>query len=279
MYKKQINNLIYFLSKYNNLGIIHDRIKQISNDEYNCINEQEKDIKRFYNCANFVYSNVNQTFNEELLNQAYFLLTNNLIQQNIVKDIISVYYKNIDNSPHTVAAIVHLTIVKNLEFKSHEFAFIISNYIMLKKERWFLIPFEFCFNDYNTAIESNEISALIRLFYDIEIINKEKKPCLYSYDEVIKKIKNEHNYIVEKFNINKLYLFGSFAKKTHTEKSDLDFIVIFNEQLINDEKSKNLKKLKKHLEECFECDVDLLDFSYAIDVFDKSQMEHLITLI
>ena len=43
-YKKNINNLIYFIAKYNNLGIIHNRIKQISNDEYKCINEQEKEI-------------------------------------------------------------------------------------------------------------------------------------------------------------------------------------------------------------------------------------------
>lgn len=46
-YKKNINSLIYFIAKYNNLGIIHNRIKQISNDEYKCINEQEKEIKSF----------------------------------------------------------------------------------------------------------------------------------------------------------------------------------------------------------------------------------------
>lgn len=46
-YKKNINNLIYFIAKYNNLGIMHNRIKQISNDEYKCINEQEKEIKSF----------------------------------------------------------------------------------------------------------------------------------------------------------------------------------------------------------------------------------------
>lgn len=46
-YKKNINSLIYFIAKYNNLGIMHNRIKQISNDEYKCINEQEKEIKSF----------------------------------------------------------------------------------------------------------------------------------------------------------------------------------------------------------------------------------------
>ena len=278
-FNKQINNLIYFLAKYNNLGIIHDRIKQISNDEYKCINEQEKDIKRFYNCANFVYNNVNQTFNEELLNQAYFLLTNNLMQQDSINKIISIYYKNVDNAQHTAAAIVHLIIVKNLEYKNHEFAFLISNYIMLKKERWFLIPYEYCHNDYKEAIENNDLSSLIRIFYDIELVKKDKKPCLLSRDEVIQKVKSIKEELCNVYKIDKLYLFGSFAKGTNTEKSDLDFVVVFNEQIINEEKSKNIKKLKKYLEDCFECDVDLLDFPYAMDVFDKSQMEQLITLI
>lgn len=93
IYQKQINNLIYFLSKYNNLGIIHDRIKQISNDEYKCINEQEKDIKRFYNCANFVYNNINQTFNDELLRQAYFLLTDSLMRQESINNIIGIIHQ------------------------------------------------------------------------------------------------------------------------------------------------------------------------------------------
>lgn len=55
---------MYFIAKYYNLGIIHDRIKQISNDEYKCINEQEKCIKRFFNCANYICNNANQTFND-----------------------------------------------------------------------------------------------------------------------------------------------------------------------------------------------------------------------
>lgn len=81
------------------------------------------------------------------------------------------------------------------------------------------------------------------------------------------------------YNIDKLYLFGSFAKGNNTEKSDFDFVVIFNETLIKKEKNDMIKMVKQYLSKEYNCDVDLLDFSYALNTFDKSQMEYLITLI
>lgn len=160
-----------------------------------------------------------------------------------------------------------------------EFAFLISNYIMLKKGRWFLMPYEYCHNDYSEAIKKNDLSSLIRVFYDIEMIKKEKRPCLLSRDEVIQKVKFLKKNLLNDYKIEKLYLFGSFAKGNNTEKSDSDFVVIFNESLINKEKNDMIKTMKNYLSNEFECDVDLLDFSYALDTFDKSQMEYLITLI
>ena len=64
---------------------------------------------------------------------------------------------------------------------------------MVKKERCFLIPYEYIFKDYKKAIENNDISSLIRIFYDIELIKKEKRPCLLNKEEVIEKIKKLKN--------------------------------------------------------------------------------------
>lgn len=100
------------------------------------------------------------------------------------------------------------------------------------------MPYEYCHNDYKEAIENNNLSNLIRIFYDIELVKKEKKACLLSRDEVIQKIKFIKEALVNIYCVDKLYLFGSFAKGNNTKKSDLDFIVIFNESLINKEKKR-----------------------------------------
>ncbi len=141
------------------------------------------------------------------------------------------------------------------------------------------MTYEYCHKDYKEAIKSNDLSSLIRIFYDIELIKKEKRPYLFTRDEVIKKIKNLKEELHNTYNIDKLYLFGSFAKGNNTEKSDLDFVVIFNETLIKKEKNDMIKMVKQYLSKEYNCDVDLLDFSYALNTFDKSQMEYLITLI
>lgn len=272
-------NLILSIEKYNNNDFFQDIVKCIYKDERVCFTSPEKKIKRFCNSSNYIFNNINQSFTKELIIQAYFLLTNELLDKEIATKIIELYYKNIDVAPHSLAALLHLHIRNNIEKNSIEFAFLISNYIMLKKDRWFLIPYEYCHSDYSEAIENSDISSLIRIFYDIELIKREKKACLLSRDEVIQKIKSIKKELVSSYCVDKLYLFGSFAKGNNTEKSDLDFVVIFNESLINKEKNDMIKKVKEYLKNEFDCDVDLLDFSYALDTFDKSQMEYLITLI
>ena len=158
-----------------------------------------------------------------------------MIDSAVVNKLIELYYKNIDVAPHSLAALLHLFIINNVEKNNLEFAFLISNYIMLKKGRWFLMPYEYCHNDYREAIENNDISSLIRIFYDIELVKNDKRPCLLSRDAVIQKVKFIKKDLLSNYKIEKLYLFGSFAKGNNTEKSDLDFVVIFNESLINKE--------------------------------------------
>lgn len=276
---KLIVNLIFYILNLCNVHIIQQEVKDIYNDIIKYSNNRIINIKRFSNSSIYILNNINNTFNNELISQTYFLLTNELLDDTIVNEIIKLYYKNIDLTSHSLAALLHLHIRNNIEKNSIEFAFLISNYIMLKKDRWFLIPNEYCHCDYREAIENNDISSLIRIFYDIELVKKEKKACLLSRDEVIQKIKVIKKELVSSYCVDKLYLFGSFAKGNNTDKSDLDFIVIFNESLINKEKNDIIKKLKEYLMTIFNCDIDLLDFSYALDTFDKSQMEYLITLI
>ena len=276
---KEIIKLIYFITKFRNDYVIYEYVKKIYYDFDNYTANIELLIKNICDSTNYIFNNINQSFTKELLIKAYFLLSNKLIDSAVVNKLIELYYKNIDVAPHSLAALLHLFIINNVEKNNLEFAFLISNYIMLKKGRWFLMPYEYCHNDYKEAIDSNDLSRLIRIFYDIELVKKEKVPCLSSRDEVIQKVKFIKKDLLSNYKIEKLYLFGSFAKGNNTEKSDLDFVVIFNKSLINKEKNDMIKNMKNYLSKEFACDVDLLDFSYALDTFDKSQMEYLITLI
>lgn len=277
--KKNIVNMIYFINKYNEYGFIYEQIKHLYDDEKNAISINERNVKRTCNAFNFIFENMNQSFTEELITNAYYLLTYNILEETLAKEIISIYYQNIDNSAHYLSVLIHMYIMRNIKEKNVEFAFLISNYILYKIDKVLIMPYEFIFDEYRQAVISEDLPKLMRIFYEVEIINYEKRPCRYTKDEIILIIKKEKAILKEQFKIKKLYLFGSYAKKRNLCKSDIDLLVVFENDLINIERKELTNDLKEYLMKLYDCDVDLLDFSYALNTFDKSQMECIITLI
>lgn len=197
---KEIIKLIYYIINFYDTFITQENVQKLYYDNNSCIGKIEILIKKLCNCSNYIFNNFNQSFTKELIIQTYFLLTNELLENEIATKIIEMYYKNIDVAPHSLAALLHLYITNNITKNNIEFAFLISNYIMLKKNRWFLMPYEYCHKDYKEAIKSNDLSSLIRIFYDIELVKKEKEPCLLSRDEVIQSIKEEF-FVLRTYNI------------------------------------------------------------------------------
>lgn len=275
--KKNINKIIFYIFVLINHKIPRRKIEQITKDEIKCFTEEELRIKRLFNALNYIFNNINQTLNEEMLNALHYLLTNSLLDQEIVGKIVALYYENIDNSAYYLSALIHFFIINNID--NIEFAFTVSELVMLKKKKTLLIPRDFSHAKYRNVILNKDFSLLVRLMFEMEYICDNKIPCKYSKKEIIQKIKNAKEDLIERFNIRKLYLFGSFAKGTNNEKSDVDFLVILDESFINIERLECISLLKEYLNELFGCSVDVLDFNFALNELGENEMEHIITLI
>lgn len=150
---------------------------------------------------------------------------------------------------------------------------------MLKRNQSIIIPYEFLHKNYKRAIVSKNNDILSRFFLSIEYKINDVIPCKYSKDEIIKKTKQIKEELIVRFNIRKLYLFGSFAKGTNNENSDIDFLVILDEDLINIERLEQISILKEYLSELFECSVAVLDFTFALKELGENEIEHALTLI
>lgn len=272
-----LTKLVFFIISLTNHSIAREKIEQIAYDKIRCLTKEELFIKRLVNSLNYLFNNVNQKFDEETIKALYYLFTNTLIDKTIANEIVKLYYKNIDNSAYYLAALVHLFIIKTTN--NIEFAFIVSELIMLKKNKNVIIPRTYSHGDYTAAIVNKDLSLLVRLMFEMEYICDQKYPCKYSKTEVIKKIKLYKEYLIDTFNIKQLYLFGSFAKGTNNESSDIDFLVILEEDLINIERLEQISLLKEYLSKLFECSVDVLDFTFALKELGENEMEHIITLI
>mgnify|MGYP000681251767 CR=1 FL=1 len=91
--EKNIINLILFITKYQKIYIVQEKIKYIFYDEFNLFSEQERFIKRLCNSSNYIFNNINQSFTKELIIQTYFLLTNELLENEIATKIMNYIIK------------------------------------------------------------------------------------------------------------------------------------------------------------------------------------------
>ncbi len=71
-------------------------------------------------------------------------------------------------------------------------------------------------------------------------------------DYILQKLSQEKEYIQSKYEVDKIGLFGSYAKGTQTENSDIDIYVEFKHKTFD-----NLAGLWNHLEELYHKKIDL----------------------
>ncbi|WP_428739086.1 nucleotidyltransferase family protein [Sulfurimonas sp.] len=72
-------------------------------------------------------------------------------------------------------------------------------------------------------------------------------------NDILEKLSQEKEYIKDKFEVDKIGLFGSYAKDTQTENSDIDIYVEFKNKTF-----RNISGLWVYLEELYNKKIDLL---------------------
>lgn len=120
-----------------NLGcdITHERTKQIIFDKFQAILYVEKEIVNIKNAYFFLLSNLTQLVDAELIKKAYYLLTGIEIDEELAFSILKQYFKDINENGFVQSINMHYFILENVKEKSEAFAFIITNFILEKKEK------------------------------------------------------------------------------------------------------------------------------------------------
>lgn len=271
---------IEFTSKLIGIQLPHERFKRIAMDDYKAESKQEVKVKRLANAYLYLLNNIQQSFTKELLEHTYFLLTNKRLNKNKIQNILTEFYKNYDESSHYLVAYLHLVILEQIKIQSIEFALMISNYILLKKGRFPIIPYLNVQKNYKKIIKNKDLNQMMYFIAQSETISKPKFiQTSLDKDTIIYKFKEMKEELKKKFCLSKLYLYGSYAKENITVSSDLDLLVIFEKEMIPIEKGLIVDKLRKYLEKIFQVKIDLLDFSHALKNLDINEMENIITLI
>ena len=271
---------IEFTSKLLGVDLPHERFKLLVLDSFKAESTTEIKVKSFSESYLYLINNVNQSLTTAIIKKAYYLLTDIMLDEEKCNIILKEFYKHYDETSHYLAALIHFKVLDNVEERKVEFAFMMSNLIMLKKKRNPFIPYEFMFDAYFKAIENKNIDKLMYIYAEIEGNSKPNyNQVELTQDKIIEKVKQCKSILKNKYNVKKLYLYGSYAKQKTSQSSDLDLLVIFGKELLNIERCKNSDALIKYLSIKLQITVDLLDFTHAMDNLDINEMENIITLI
>ncbi len=277
---KSYYRFIEFLSLLCGIDISHERFKQVILDNIEAVTNEDKQVKSLANSYLYILSNIKQPLSLEIIYTSYFLLTGKNIDKSESEIILSTYYYNNNTDAYNKAIAVHKIILNVIKNRKIEFAFIISNYILLKNKKGQLLPHPRIVNDYNTNLRIDDYSDWIFLFKQMEDRQtfSEGYP-LPSKEDVIEKIKNISNTLKTTYKVKFLALYGSIVKNIQNESSDIDFLIDFDNNLIDYEKGLLKEKLIKYLKEELDERIDLVDFKHALKELNINEMEKIIVLI
>ena len=256
---KHFYRFIEFISKLLGKKLPHERFKLISTDNYKAESKNELEIKKIADSYAYLLNNINQSLTTNIIKNSYYILTEKLLEDEIVQNILKVFYQNYDEGPHFLAALIHFAVLENIKENKIEFAFMLSNLIMYKKKRKPFIPFEVMYDSYFKAIREKDINL--------------------KAEDILKTIKEIKEILKAKYKVKKLYLYGSFAKEMTNINSDLDFLIIYEDNIFNFERLRLNEKLREYLANKLQIHIDLIDFTHALTQLDICEMENIITLI
>ncbi len=277
---KEFYRFIEFTMKMQETGLTHERIKQIIKDKTQALSVEEKEVRNLTDAFTYIVNNVNQTFSKETINKSYYMLNLEVMDEEKQEEILKTYYKYSDESIYLRVAKIQNKIIELKINKKIEYSLLLANLIMLKKSRGILITYPNISEIYKEALINRNEEKLMLLYSRLETIsNSENESKEIDVEKINEYIKRNKNYILARYHVEKLYLYGSFAKNTMNKNSDVDFLVMLEEDIINIEKERIIKELIEYLTKEIGIKVDIIDFTHAMKVLEINEMENIITLI
>ena len=260
-------------------GLTHHQYKGIALDLNKAESKEELQVKSLSDSYLYILNNINQSFDDVIINNSYYLLTHEIIGDNDLKKIKENYYIHLNAPIEQRVILIHRLINKLQINRKVEFSFIISNYFLLKNNEYPLVPIQGLHQDYLINLKIDDYDRWLMLFDSFKDKIKVSDVIPPSKEEIINLLKDKLSYIKESFHISFLALYGGVSKDIRNEGSDIDFLVKFNDDLLDIEINENKNQLKDYLANIFNSDVDLISFEHALNDLPISGMEDIVVLI
>lgn len=277
---KSFYRFVEFISKLCGGSLPHGRYKKIALDLFNAESKEEIEAKTLSDAFSYIISNVHQSFSNSIIKNTYYLLTGIVLEDPTTDYLLDMFYRNINADPLNRVIFAQRIVLKNIKARRIEFAFLLSNYIMLKSDKHLLIPYPHTFDEYKLNLKIDDYDKWLLLLKEMEEKPHDEDNAInLTKEQVIELIKPKLELIKSKYKVTFFALYGGFVKGLITSSSDIDFLVSFDSSLLDCEKGEKNRELKEYLASLLNAEVDLINFDHALKNLDISEMENVLIFI
>ena len=272
-----MNNITFLIAKCMDSSVQKVKAKNIILNKEYPTNKSEYLIRSINDCRLFLQDNISYLIDRNLFIKSYFLLTGKKLSNKKAERLVYVYYQYKDEEDFIVELIYELNSV--IKYKKVEYALLLLNYFFVRK------------NGYEIRIPQSKFKELKMMFKDKEYISKniefiksvskkiDRRNKRLSLNKIIKFFNMNKEKIINTYSIKNIFLFGSYAERTNNFYSDLDLLVIFNDNVMSMDAIDLRNKFICFLENKLDIDVDVLLFEDSIKVIDPMSLNKTIKII
>lgn len=255
--RKKLSQFIEKEFRYFNLDFNHDTYKKIVYGEIGAQTPLEEKLKAYYDAYVYLLNNAKSPLTKQVLNRFFYLLFLEPVNDMIMLHIQTRLLQLCECSPIEKACEFHMYVFKMLDQYPDLTRQIVSlmffNYVLVKHD----IPaiklvgreiYEYVGKRNN--YENNKEDMF--LFFKKIVKNSYvlKKSYLDNVTDItVKDIYNTINgmkdTLVEKYCVDNIYLYGSFAKGTNRHDSDIDLLVKLSADMPYDDRVVTIEQLKQ----------------------------------
>lgn len=262
---KKVGKLIEKILRFFELDFSHERFKAViyAKDEFQTPFEEK--MKHYFDAYYYLLSNAKSPFTASVFQRFYYLIFEHPAEENIASKITSEWIWLSGESRITKAIYLHCYVFSLLndlnEMERWMVSFMMLNYFLVKEN----IPCLYLnYRDLAEYAENKGNEEKVKnLLYQIILQAQTQKK---SYYKQLKKITLEdiallfgekQNFIRETYQIEHVFVYGSFAKNTARIDSDIDLLILFKEDISYPEKKRCKEELVRYLTKEFNRYVDI----------------------
>lgn len=246
--RKKISQFIEKEFRYFGLDFNHDEYKKVAYGEKGASTPLEEKLKSYYDACIYLLSNAKSPLTKQIINKFYYILFEQAISESSLLSIQSKIIELCEYSPIEKACEFHMHVYATLHYLSEMDRQLVSlmffNYVLVKND----IPaIKLVGRDIGIYVKKRSVYSENKeelfLFFKKLIDNsflleqsyvKNLKPI--AAKDIYKTIMKMKNELCEEYKVEALYLYGSFAKGSDREDSDIDLLVRLSLDLPYDER-------------------------------------------